>query len=208
MYDYRIKKEKEIILNYEKYFKNIKLIEKINFLFKKIFVYFKVKKKIKADPFFFLKKYDDSFINKQKRFLFKNKIPSYFLTEMYIYRLPPIYPADEPPFKFKNDFISMGLIDEMPQFQYYRDISKRSCLRNIFFKTYYVEKKYPYNINKKGHAHYIIKKYFNTIDTGIKISKKFYFFDRNKLRNFNKLSHRFLVKLETVYGNQLLKYKY
>jgi hypothetical protein len=102
----------------------------------------------------------------------------------------------------------MGLIDEMPQLQYYKDIAKRSCLRNIFFKTYYTENKYPYNINKKHHSHHAIISYFNRIDTGIKIAKKFYFFDINKIRSFNRLSHRFLVKLETVYSNQLLKYKY
>jgi hypothetical protein len=96
----------------------------------------------------------------------------------------------------------------MPQLQYYKDIAKRSCLRNIFFKTYYTEKKYPYNINKKYHSQNTLRNYFNTIDTGVKISKKFYFFDINRVRNFNRLSHRFLVKLETVYGNHLLKYKY
>jgi len=55
---------------------------------------------------------------------------------------------------------------------------------------------------------YIIKNYFNLIETGIKIPKKFFFFERSKIRNFNKLAHRLLNKIDTIYGNQLLKYKY
>jgi hypothetical protein len=74
---------------------------------------------------------------------------------------------------------------------------------------YYINKKYPYNINKKPlYCQYLIKNYFNLLDTGIKIPKKFYFFERSKLRNFNKLAHRLLNKIDTVYSNQLLKYKY
>jgi hypothetical protein len=108
-----------------------------------------------------------------------------------------------------NDHVSMSLTDEMQQYAYYTDLSKKNCLKNISLKTRYIYKKYPYRINKKKiYYQYVIKNYFNLIDTGIKISKKFYFFDRTRLRNSNKLSFRLLNKIDTVYGNQLLKYKY
>ncbi len=43
---------------------------------------------------------------------------------------------------------------------------------------------------------------------GLKYRKKFLFFEKSKLRNINKLGHRLLNKIDTVYSNQLLKYKY
>jgi hypothetical protein len=73
----------------------------------------------------------------------------------------------------------------------------------------YINKKYPYRINKKKiYYQYLIKHYFNLTNTSIKILKKFNFFERAKLRNFHKLTHRLLNKIDTIYGNQLLKYKY
>jgi hypothetical protein len=103
----------------------------------------------------------------------------------------------------------MSHTDEMHQYVYYRDLSKKGCLKNVFFKMRFINKKYPYRINKKkAYQQYLIKNYFNLTNTSIKISKKFYFFERAKLRNFNKLAHRFLTKIDTVYSNQLLKYKY
>lgn len=107
-----------------------------------------------------------------------------------------------------NDYISMSLTDEMQQFLYYKNISKKGCLRNVFFKMNYIYKKYPYKINKKKYYQYAVKHYFNLLDTGVKISKKFYFFERSKLRHYNKLAHRFLTKIDTIYSNSLLKYKY
>jgi len=71
----------------------------------------------------------------------------------------------------------MGLTDEMSQFIYYKDLSKKGCIKNIIFKVRYIYKKYPYKVNKKNkYYRYVIKNYFNVIDTGIKISKKFFFF--------------------------------
>jgi len=108
-----------------------------------------------------------------------------------------------------NDHISMAHTDEMHQFVYYKDLSKKGCIKNVFLKTRYLDRKYPYKINKKkAFYQYIIKNHFNLIETGIRIPKKYIFFERNKLRTFNKLSHRLLSKIDTVYGNQLLKYKY
>jgi len=123
---------------------------------------------------------------------------------MRVQRMPPFTTIDTQ----LNDFISMSHTDEMNQYVFYKDLSKKGCLRNIYFKTLYIYKKYPYKINNKKYYQYAIKNYFNLIDTGIKISKKFYFFDRNKLRNFNNLSHRLLTKIDNIYGNQLRKYKY
>jgi hypothetical protein len=102
----------------------------------------------------------------------------------------------------------MSHTDEMQQYAYYKDLAKKGCLKNIYFKTKYIYKKYPYKINKNKFYQYVIKNYFNLIETGIKIPKKFFFFERSKLRNFNKLSHRFLNKVDVIYGNQLKKYKY
>jgi hypothetical protein len=124
---------------------------------------------------------------------------------MRLHRLPPIGAID----RYYKDHIMMGNTDEMHQLIYYSDLAKKSCLKNVFFKTKYIYKKYPYSLNKKNKFYqYIIKNYLNQLETGIKISKKFFFFERSKLRNFNKLSNRLLNKIDTVYGNQLLKYKY
>jgi hypothetical protein len=124
---------------------------------------------------------------------------------MRLNRMPPINYPDR---QF-NDFISMSHTDEMHQYIYYKDLSKKGCLKNVFFKLRYINKKYPYYINKKkSYYQYLIKNYFNLINTGVKISKKYFFFERSKLRNFNKLAHRLLNKIDTIYGNQLLKYKY
>jgi hypothetical protein len=124
---------------------------------------------------------------------------------MRLQRMPPINLVD----RQLNDYISMSHTDEMYQYVYYKDLSKKGCLKNVFFKIRYINKKYPYRINKKkNYYQYLIKNYFNLTNTGIKILKKFYFFERSKLRNFNKLSHRLLTKIDTVYSNQLLKYKY
>jgi len=124
---------------------------------------------------------------------------------MRYHRMPPSLLGE----RNLNDYVSMGNTADMHPFFFYRDISKKGCLKNIFFKARYIYKKYPYKLNKKKlYYQYVIKNYFNLIETGIKITKKFYFFDRSKLRNFNKLSYRFLNKIDIVYGNQLLKYKY
>jgi hypothetical protein len=124
---------------------------------------------------------------------------------MRLQRMPPSMLID----KQLNDYVSMSHTDEMHQYIFYKDLSKKGCLKNIFFKTRYIYKKYPYRINnKKIYYQYVTKNYFNLIDTGIKILKKFHFFNRSKLRNYNKLSYRLLNKIDTVYGNQLLKYKY
>jgi len=118
-------------------------------------------------------------------------------------RMPPLLERQS------NDFISMSHTDEMHQYIYYRDLSKKGCLKSVFFKVRYINKKYPYRINKKNiYCQYTIKNYFNLLETGIKIPKKFYFFERSKIRNFNKLANRLLNKIDTIYGNQLLKYKY
>jgi hypothetical protein len=203
---YKIKKAKEMNFKFEQYFRKTKEIEKIMFLFKKLFINLKLLKYKNAnDRFFFFKKYYRNFINEQKNFIWKNKIPTLLITEMRIQRTPPINLIDR---QF-NDYISMSHTDEMHQYVYYKDLSKKGCLKNVFFKTRYINRKYPYLINKKkNYCQYLIKNYFNLTSTGVKILKKFYFFERSKLRNFNKLSHRLLNKIDTVYSNQLLKYKY
>src|ERR1700761_4057954 len=125
---------------------------------------------------------------------------------MRVKRIPPIVIEETQ----LNDFISMSHTDEMQQLLYYKKLSKKGCLKNVYLKTRYIYKKYPYRINKNRNKFYqiVIKDYSNLIGTSIKIFKKFYFFDRSKLRHYNKLSHRLLSKIDTVYGNQLLKYKY
>jgi hypothetical protein len=201
---YKMKKIKEINLGFEFYSNKIKNIEKITFLLKKLFINLKIYKykRINHNIFFF-KKYYRSFINEQNNFIWKNKMPTLLVTEMRTHRMPPLLD------KQLNDYISMSHTDEMHQYIYYRDLSKKGCLKNVFFKMRYINKKYPYKINKKNkYYQYLIKNYFNVIETGIKIPKKFFFFNRSKLRNFNKLAHRLLSKIDTVYGNQLLKYKY
>jgi hypothetical protein len=103
----------------------------------------------------------------------------------------------------------MSNTDEMHQLIHYNDLARKNCSKNIFYKAKYLYKKYPYNINKKNkYYQYAIKNFFNNIDTGIKISKKFFFFERSKLRNLNKFNNRLLNKIDNIYGNQLLKYKY
>jgi hypothetical protein len=119
-------------------------------------------------------------------------------------RVPPLITEESN----LNDYISMSHTDEMHQYVVYRTLAKKGCLRNVFFKTRYIYKKYPYRINKNKFYQTAIKDYFNLMGTSIKIFKKFYFFDRSKLRHYNKLAHRLLSKIDTVYGNQLLKYKY
>jgi hypothetical protein len=194
-------KTKKIIFGFEHYLNKIKSIERITFLIKNFFFNLKFRK-IDSRIFFF-KKYYRSFIDEQTPFIWKNKMPSLFVTEMRALRMPPLIERQS------NDYISMSHTDEMQQYIYYRDLSKKGCLKNFFFKIRYINKKYPYIINKKSNYYqYAIKNYFNLIETGVKISKKFFFFERSKLRNLNKLSHRLLSKIDTVYGNQLLKYKY
>ena len=203
---YKLKKVKEINWAFESYFNKIKKVEKVIFTLKNLFIdlkYLKLKKQ--NNRLFFFKKYYRNFINEQQNFIWKNKIPTLLITEMRTQRVPPNTFTD----KSINDYVSMSHTDEMNQYVYYRDLSKKSCLKNVIFKIRYIYKKYPYRINKKKmYYQYIIKNYFNLTHTSIKILKKFYFFDRNKLRNFNKLSHRLLNKIDTVYSNQLLKYKY
>jgi hypothetical protein len=203
---YKIKKIKEINFQFELYFKKTKEIENLMFLFKKLFINLKFFKfKSVNNNIFFFKKYYRSFVNEQKKFIWKNKIPTLLISEMRLQRMPPIDLLDR---QF-NDYISMSHTDEMHQYVYYKDLSKKGCLKNVLFKTRYINKKYPYRINKrKNYYQYLIKNYFNLTNTGIKILKKYYFFERSKLRNFNKLSHRLLNKIDTVYSNQLLKYKY
>ncbi len=92
---------------------------------------------------------------------------------MRTHRMPPLRESE----RHFNDHISMGLTDEMHQIVYYRDLSKKGCLKNVLFKMRYIYKKYPYTINKKGkYYQYVIKNYFNLIDTGVKISKKIFIF--------------------------------
>jgi hypothetical protein len=130
-------------------------------------------------------------------------MPSLLVTEMRVLRMPPLLDRQS------NDYISMSHTDEMQQYIYYRDLSKKGCLKNFFLKIRYMNRKYPYIINKKNkYYQYSIKNYFNLIETGIKIPKKFFFLERSKLRNSNKLAHRLLSKIDTIYGNQLLKHKY
>jgi hypothetical protein len=127
------------------------------------------------------------------------------VTELRTNRLPPISSIDF----HSKDYVSMGNTDEMHQLIYYSDLARKNCQKNIFYKAKYLYKKYPYNLNKKNkYYQYVIKNFLNNIDTGIKISKKFLFFERSKLRNLNKFNNRLLNKIDNVYGNQLLKYKY
>jgi hypothetical protein len=203
---YKIKNIKNINYNFEKYFQNYKKIEKIVFFLKKIYIDLKfIKFNNSTQKIFFFKKYFRNFIDTQTNLVFKNKIPTLLVTELRLQRLPPISTID----RYYKDHIMMGNADEMHQLIYYSDLAKKSCIKNIIFKVKYIYKKYPYNINKKTkYYQYAIKNYFNIIETGGKIYKKFFFFERSKLRNFNKFSHRLLNKIDTVYGNQLLKYKY
>ena len=126
------------------------------------------------------------------------------VSEMRIKRSPPLTLLED---NYK-DHISMSLTDEMQQFIYYKNISKKGCIKNVFLKANYIYKKYPFKINEKRYYQYAINNYFNLLDTGIKISKKFFFFERGKLRYYNKLAHRFLNKIDTIYSNSLLKHKY
>jgi hypothetical protein len=204
---YKLKKIKEMTFWFEKYFNKIVYIDKSIFYLKNWFIEWKYFdwKKYNNKTFFFKKFYRD-FIKEQAVLVKKNKIPSRLVTEMRVNRLPPDNLKKN---RYFQDHISMGLTDEMSQFIYYKDLSKKGCIKNILFKVRYIYRKYPYKVNKKHNYYlYIIKNYFNVIDTGIKISKKFFFFERSKLRNFNKLGHRLLNKIDTVYCNQLLKYKY
>jgi hypothetical protein len=67
---YKIKKIKEINFQFELYLKKTKEIEKIIFLFKKLFINLKLLKyKNVNNRFFFFKKYYRSFINEQKKFI-------------------------------------------------------------------------------------------------------------------------------------------
>jgi len=85
---------------------------------------------------------------------------------MRVQRIPPINLLD----RQLNDYISMSHTDEMHQYIYYKDLSKKGCLKNVFFKLRYISKKYPYRINKKkNYYQYLIKNYFNLISTGTKI---------------------------------------
>src|ERR1051325_8557525 len=95
-------------------------------------------------------------------------------------RLPSIYASDQI-YRRLNDHISMSHTDEMYQYVYYKDLARKGCLKNIFFKMRYLYRKYPYRINKKKlYYQYIIKNYFNITDTSIKILKKFLFFEKGK----------------------------
>jgi len=203
---YKIKKIKEINFNFEKYLTNYKKTEKTIYIFKKIYINFKMFKfKSENNKIFFFKKFFRNFIDIHKDLVWKNKIPSLLVTELRINRLPPISSIDF----HSKDYVSMGNTDEMHQLIYYSDLARKNCSKNIFYKAKYLYKKYPYNINKKNkYYQYAIKNFLNNIDTGIKISKKFYFFERSKLRNLNKFNNRLLNKIDNVYGNQLLKYKY
>jgi hypothetical protein len=204
---YKIRKANEIKFYFEQYFNNIKYLKKINNFIKKLYINFKYKSfnKNNNKQVLFKKFYKD-FLEKNTSIIFKYKIPTRIITEMRVQRIPSLIFSED---KTLHDYVSMGLTDEMHQYVHYRDLSKKSCIRNVVFKTKYIYRKYPYKINNNNlYYKFIIQNYFNIIDTGIKISKKFIFFDKNKLRNFNKLSHRLLNKIDTVYSNQLLKYKY
>jgi hypothetical protein len=205
--NYKLKKIKNITFSFEKYFNRNKYIDKTIFFLKKWFVEWKyINWKKYNNKVFFFKKFYRDYIDDKSNYVIKNNIPNLLVTEMRINRSPPDPLNTE---RFDQDYISMGLTDEMSQFIYYKDLSKKGCIKNIIFKVRYIYSKYPYKVNKKNRYHsYVIKNYFNVIDTGIKISKKFFFFERSKLRNFNKLGHRLLNKIDTVYCNQLLKYKY
>ena len=64
---YKIKKVKEMNFKFEQYFRKTKEVEKIMFLFKKLFINLKLLKYKNAnDRFFFFKKYYRNFINEQK----------------------------------------------------------------------------------------------------------------------------------------------
>jgi len=202
---YKLKRIKKMNSEFELYLNKVQYLNSFFLLLKKTYISFKIYKSFKSnDRIFFFKKYYRDFINIQEDYIWKNKIPSLLITEMRINRLPPLTTVD----KQFNDFISMSHTDEMQQYAYYKDLAKKGCLKNIYFKTRYIYKKYPYRINKNKFYQYVIKNYFHLIDTGIKIPKKFFFFERSKLRNFNKLSHKLLNKVDIIYGNQLKKYKY
>jgi hypothetical protein len=67
---YKIKKIKEINFKFELYLKKTKEIEKVMFLFKKLFINLKLLKyKSVNSNIFFFKKYYRSFINEQKKFI-------------------------------------------------------------------------------------------------------------------------------------------
>jgi hypothetical protein len=201
---YRIKEIKNLSFEFETYFNKIKKIEKTVLLFKNYIIDWKMEQFLNLNnKNFFLKKFNK---NLQNIIIWKNEVPSLLVTEMRVKRIPPIVIDGTQ----LNDFISMSHTDEMQQLLYYKKLSKKGCLKNVYLKTRYIYKKYPYRINKNKNKFYQInlKNYFNLIDTGIKVLKKFYFFDRSKLRYYNRLAHRLLNKIDTVYGNQLLKYKY
>ena len=197
--------EKHVYSEFDQYIKNIKILKKNLNFFKNFYIRLKYSIfNTTDDRLFFFKKYYRNFLNEKNTIIWKNHIPTLLITETRIQRIPPITTID----RFLNDYISMSHTDEMQQYIHYKDLSKKGCLKNSFFKIRYIYKKYPYRLNKKRYYQYVIKNYFNLIDTGIKISKKYYFFERSKLRSFNKLSHRLLNKIDTIYSNQLLKYKY
>jgi len=65
-----MKKIRQINFKFEEYFKKIEEIEKISFLFKKLFINLKLLKyKSGNDRFFFFKKYYRNYINEQKNFI-------------------------------------------------------------------------------------------------------------------------------------------
>jgi hypothetical protein len=204
---FKLKKLKEITFWFEKYFNKYKYVDKSIFFLKNWFINWKYFDwRSHNNKVFFFKKIYRDFLSEQRYLVFKTRIPSLLVTESRIQRFPP-----DPLLlnRYYQDHVSMGLTDEMSQFIYYKDLSKKGCIKNIIFKISYIYKKYPYKINKKNKYYvYAIKNYFNIIDSGIKIPKKFFFFERSKLRNFNKLGHRLLNKIDSVYCNQLLKYKY
>jgi hypothetical protein len=204
--NYKLKKIKQISFNFEKYLNKYKNVKKSVYLFKCAYINIKIFKFNKFDnKQFFFKKFFRNFIDTHELYIWKNKIPSLLVTEMRLHRLPPISTID----RYYKDHVMMGNTDEMHQLIYYSDLAKKSCLKNVSFKMNYIYKKYPYNMNNKNkYYQYVVKNYFSSLDTGIKISKKFFFLERSKLRNFNKLYNRLLNKIDTVYGNQLLKYKY
>jgi hypothetical protein len=84
MRKYKLKKAKEIYLCYDKYLKKLRYINSFNFLLKKVYVFFKVKRPYHGDQFYFLKKYSEDFaLNKKKPVpVFKNRIPTLVTTEV------------------------------------------------------------------------------------------------------------------------------